>query len=109
MTQEQVNEVLSSYVEEFKGCLEYHANAYKLMGTITAESPMWFQYRGIEDLRLQFMNSQRSGIWFNLKLKDEDIDIVSYSRSNWIYDFFKEVKYAYLKDNHPTVYSEIKK
>jgi hypothetical protein len=108
MTKQQVDEVLSSYVEEFKECIEYHANTYKLMGMGLDESPMWFQYRGTEDLIMRFMNSQRSGIWFNIKLKDEDVDLVSYSDFNWIYEFFRNVKYDYLKENHPTVYSQIR-
>jgi len=55
-----------------------------------------------------FKNSQKSDIWFSIPIKDDDVDIASYSQSDWIYDFFKEVKYAYLKENHPTVYSQIK-
>jgi hypothetical protein len=108
MTKQQVNEVLSSYVEEFTKNIEYHANTYKLMGMGLDESPMWFQYRGTENLIMRFMNSQRSGIWFNIKLKDEDVDLVSYSDFNWVYDFFRNVKYDYLKENHPTVYSQIR-
>ena len=108
MTQQQVNEVLSSYVEEFKELLEYHSNVYKIMGSGLDESPMWFQYRGTEDLKMRFMNSQRSGIFFSINLKDEDVDLVSYSDYGWVYDFFRNVKYDYLKENHPTVYSQLR-
>lgn len=108
MTEETVRELLSSYVKEFEELIEYHANVYKLMGSSTSESPMWFQYRGREHMCFMFKNSQKSDIWFSIPIKDDHVDIVSYSQSDWIYDFFKEVKYAYLKENHPTVYSQIK-
>ena len=108
MTEETVREVLSSYVEEFEELIDYHANVYKLMGSSTSESPMWFQYRGRENMCFVFKNSQKSQIWFNIPIKGEDVDIASYSQSDWISDFFRDVKYSYLKENHPTVYSQIK-
>jgi hypothetical protein len=108
MTEETVKELLSSYVEEFKELIDYHATVYKLMGSSLSESPMWFQYTGRENMCFMFKNSQKSQIWFSIPIKDEDIDIATYSRSEWIYDFFREVKYTYLKENHPTIYSQIK-
>lgn len=108
MTQETVREVLEGYKDTFIEHLEYCATAYKLIGMGNHESPMWFQYTGTEDLKLMFKSSQTTQIWFALPLKDEDIDLVTYSRYDWIYDYFREVKYNYLRENHPTVYSELK-
>jgi len=107
MDKETVISVLEGYKKEFLEHLEYHCNAYKLVGSRLSESPMWFQYRGMENLHLKFVNSQISGIWFSLPLVDEDADITTYSNRDWIYDYFRDIKYAYIKENHLTIYSEI--
>lgn len=108
MTKETVEELLKEYVDKFEEAIDYHATVYKLIGSGTSESPMWFQYTGIDNLRLKFVNSQKSQMYFTIPLNDDDVDLVTYSNRDWVYEFFRNLKYSYLKENHPSVYSQIK-
>lgn len=108
MDKKTVKDLLEKYEEAFIEELENHATAYKLVGMGIHESPMWFQYIGIKNLSLTFKSSNNHRLEFSIPLDDLDCDLVTYSQSDWIYEHFRAVKYTYLKENHPTVYSEIK-
>jgi hypothetical protein len=80
---------------------------YMHIGSGTNESPMWMQLnpsRGGNTL--QFENSQKRGISFEVPLSDNDKRIISdcYNES---YDYFKHVKYVHIRDNYPTVWNEL--
>ena len=102
---------LEKYKDKFLEQLEYQCNVYKLIGNGTSESPMWFQYRSKsfndENSNLLFVNSQKSGIYFEIEIEEE------YSWIHWkpfgqMYDYFRDLKYEYIKENHPTIYNQIK-
>lgn len=108
MTREWIHKCLLDYKEEFIEALENHCLLYKTIGIGLHESPMWLQYRGTENLHFKFVSSQNSNIWFKIPIKDDDVDITTYSKYDWVYDFFRDMKYDHIKENHPTVYSEIR-
>ena len=100
--------MIEKYKDDFLDKLGKAAITYKLIGTSESESPMWFQYSGLKDGSLLFTSSQRHGIWFAVKLKDEDIEDVTFYRYNLIYEYFRNLKYEYLREFHPSVYNQIK-
>lgn len=108
MDQQTVNEILDGYKQEFIDALSTYTLTYKVMGMSSDESPMWLQYRGVRDFNFTFVNSQRSGLRFEIPLKEEDYDLLTYSRTEWVYDYFRKVKYDHLKTVYPQIYSEIK-
>jgi hypothetical protein len=100
--------MMEDYKDEFISHIEYFAITYKLIGTSLYESPMWFQFREVKDNAMMFVSSQRNGMWFSIKLKEEDAELLKRKSFDGIYEYFKGVKYDYLKEVHPTVYSQIK-
>lgn len=94
--------------EDFLRQLEYHTVLYKIIGMGTHESPMWFQLTNLigKTDHLTFQSSQRD-IRFIVPVSDEVIEYVRYNTSE-AYNYFRDLKYEYLKNNHPLVYSEIK-
>jgi hypothetical protein len=101
---------LKKYNDKFIENLEYNCNVYKLIGNGTTESPMWFQYRSKsfdeENGKLLFANSQKSSIQFEIELDTEDY-WMQFEAFNNLYNYFRDLKYAYIKENHPTIYQEL--
>ncbi len=100
------------YREPFLIMLEELCISYKAIGMGTFESPMWQQYQGIydtgdEEQRPKFRSSQ-SSLGFFLNYVDEEDKLVFRHNFSKIYDFFKSVKYAYIEENHPTIYKELR-
>lgn len=102
-------EILQSLKEPFLEALEAHTTMYKLIGFGTDESPMWFQFRGMteDNQNLIFHSSQRYEIRFELPCTKEQIEYIRYHYSD-TYDYFKSIKYEYLRTNHNTVFQELK-
>lgn len=107
MRHPELKGVLDKYAETFTESLEAFVTAYKIMGSGTHESPMWFQYREIEEGSLVFKSSQNSAIWFSIRIDEEDVDALEY-RYNDVYEYFRTLKYNYISSIHPTVYLELK-
>ena len=108
MTIQATHDLLEAYREPFIELLSYHCTLYSTIGSSVDESPMWFQYRGLNNLSLTFSNSQRSSIYFSIPLSGDDVDIYSYCRYDWIYDFFRDLKYSYIKSEYPSIYCELR-
>jgi hypothetical protein len=119
-------EVISYLTPLFIERLENITNMYKLIGVsgdfarkhgigrlsgAYDESPMWLQYKGANDENnaIRFECSL-SNVGFDIPLDSESIDTLVFSRGGHtaLYDYFKKVKYEYLRDNHPTVWDEQK-
>ena len=104
---------LEKYKDKFLENIEYQCNIYKLIGNGTTESPMWFQYRSKSfeednnNNKLLFVNSQKSGIYFEIEIEKED-SWIQYEAFTQLYDYFRDLKYEYIKENHPTIYKQIK-
>jgi len=106
-------EILQSLKEDFLTALGNHTIMYNAitnrhLGFRISESPMWFQYRGVTEdgEKLLFVSSQECEIRFEVPCTEEQRDYAQY-HSEETYDYFREIKYKYLKENHPTVYTEI--
>jgi hypothetical protein len=72
-----LQEILEKYKKAFLEKLEWHCNVYKVMGSGTFESPMWFQYRGdpgLSDPNLIEFASSQVGIQFLLPIEEEDMN-----------------------------------
>lgn len=82
---------------------------YMTIGSNTYESPMWMQLNPSRNTKsLQFENSQRRGIHFEIEVPEGCADVINqayeYSET---YDYFKYVKYVHIRDNYPTVWKEL--
>lgn len=93
----------SKMEKEFIENLDAQCCIYKLIGSSTNESPMWFQLSEIDrdKNKLIFRNSQRQSLWFSIDF-DGDEDIF-----NELYDKYKYIKYKYILENEPTIFDEI--
>lgn len=102
-------EILQDLKAIFINALETHTIMYKLIGFGIRESPMWFQYKGVSEdgEKLLFQSSRKCEIRFEVPCTEEQGEYAQY-HSEKTYDYFREIKYEYLKENHPTVYTEIK-
>jgi hypothetical protein len=102
---------LEKYKEKFLDNLEYNCTLYKLIGNGTTESPMWFQLRAnpneLDRETLFFANSQKSSISFYMPIEEDDQWIL-YEAFNDAYNYFRDLKYEYIKENHPTIYKQIR-
>lgn len=89
--------------KEFIEKLDRQCCVYKLIGSNTNESPMWFQLSEIDrdNNKLIFRSSQRQSLWFSIHF-DGDEDIF-----NELYDKYKYIKYKYILENEPTIFDEI--
>lgn len=99
---------LSNYNEEFLKGLNKHLFLYTSIGFSTAESPMWFQYRGWDRERnvLEFKSSQRS-LGFEIPLhKEDEGEYINFEKT---YEHFKKLKYSHIQEKFPTVYQELRK
>jgi len=121
MTRKEIIDHLTPiFIEE----LDNLTNVYKLIGVsgdfarkngigrgTYDESPMWLQYKGANDENnaIRFECSL-SNVGFDIPLDSESVDTLVFSKggNNALYDYFKKVKYEYLRDNHPTVWEEQK-
>jgi hypothetical protein len=106
-----VSQDLEKYKDRFHELIGGACLFYKIAGFGTSESPMWFQLRvdpnELDRVSLFFANSQRPSISFSIPLEEDD-QWVLYEAFNEVYNYFRELKYTYIKENHPTIYNEIK-
>ena len=104
-------ENFKKYKDKFLEKLEYQCIIYKLIGNGITESPMWFQYRSKcfeeDNNKLLFVNSQKSGIYFEIEIEKED-SWIQYEAFTQLYDYFRDLKYTYIQENHPTIYKQIR-
>jgi hypothetical protein len=99
---------LESLKDAFIEQLEKYCVLYKLIGFNKYESPMWFQYRGIKDNEVLFISSQKSQMQFSIPiLTDQYITPDQCLATNQAYDYFRNLKYEYIQNNHPTIFKEI--
>jgi hypothetical protein len=104
------NTILEKYKESFLDELETACNIYKLIGSGTHESPMWFQLYKLKTYEntLHFINSQNSKISFKVNIDKNDTESLEFDDFNVLYSYFRELKYAYIETNHPTIYTQLK-
>lgn len=83
---------------------------YKNIGISGIESPMWIQYRGLEEdkkgARLIFTNSQQEEITFSIEVADEDVVYFDNALYHEIFSYFREIKYDFIKEKYPSIYQE---
>jgi hypothetical protein len=111
-------ECLQRWKALFLAELDMNCIIYCTVGRTTDESPMWIQYRTIEDTKtndgnrfcFKFSNSQREAIFFHVPLEDEEFDLFAYKNmfASQLYDFFRDAKYDFIKTHYPTVFSDLK-
>lgn len=85
--------------------LEKATFVYKTIGRSTKESPMWLQLRDSKDGVILFKNSQ-CNLSMSISCTTEEMENIWYNPKE-AYDYFKYLKYTYLKNNHPTVWNEL--
>jgi hypothetical protein len=95
---------LEQYRDEYEINIKYQAEVYTKAGNSKLESPMWFIFANAFDGKLKFESSQLSRLVFFIPIKDE----YAYDHYEPIRDYFRDVKYAYLRKNYPTIFAEIK-
>ncbi len=105
-------EKLKKYKDKFLEKLEYQCILYKLIGNGTHESPMWLQMRNsYKKTTLLFENSQKDGLGFEIKLSRGDNfgrHVLLDEEFRITYNYFRDLKYTYIKENHPTIYKQIR-
>lgn len=97
-----LEEIKNRFLEE----LGKYATFYMVAGNGSSESPMWLQFVDIRGGYLKFQNSQKSGIVLRIPVS-EDVKEYVLLHPQETYDYFKYLKYVYLKENCPTIYEEI--
>ena len=106
-----VHSTLERYKDRFHELIGGACIFYKIIGNGTSESPMWYQLRAnpseTDRKSLYFANSQKLGLSFSIPL-DEDDQWILYDDFMLSYNYFRDWKYKYIKDNHPPIYSELK-
>jgi hypothetical protein len=79
----------------------------KIGSGTTDKSPMWMQMDSIwGDVELKFTNSQDKSVAFYIPATEEQQQFIKGYRDE-CYDYFKYVKYTYIRDNYPTVWDEL--
>jgi hypothetical protein len=99
---------LQNLKEVFINHLEKATLVYKTGGMSDRESPMWFQLNTLENYNddcLLFKSSQ-SDVWMCIPCTKEQKKFVDFHYQE-AYDYFKRLKYIYLRDNHPTLWYEL--
>jgi len=86
---------------------DHLCNVFKILGNGSSESPRWIQYRAdkSDENSLYFQSSRNSNIYFTLninQLSDEERQILM-MRFESVYEYFRSLKYRFLKENHPTI------
>lgn len=96
---------LSPLNQAFLDAIDYHAGLYVLIGMRRDESPMWFQFQGLDKERskLKFKSSQCL-LSFEIDYPKE------WPAPNFgeVYEHFRALKYKYLHDTWPKIYTEIR-
>ena len=106
MTIQATHDLLEAYREPFIDILSHRCALYIPNSSPIRESPMWIYYSGIYRLYFSFSIYRKRNSSFSIPLNEEDIDIYSYSKAEWISDFFRDVKYSYIKSEYPSIYYE---
>jgi hypothetical protein len=110
--------ILERYKTSFLTELMNHCIIYKTIGSSKNESPMWFQFNKILEFEildsdaknkyyLYFVSSQNSKIFFKIEI-DYNHSCLEFDDFDFIYAYFRKLKYNYIKENHFTIYSELK-
>lgn len=96
---------LESYKDDFLKHISKNCIVYVHKGNGTHESPMWFQFRGKDFLRktLTFKSSQTDRLWFSLPMKNDYYIHLSDS-----YDYFRTLKYEFIKKYYINIYKQLK-
>ena len=97
------NQKTNQMQKEFIDKLAHHCVVYKLMGSGSNESPMWYQLSEIDRDKnlLIFRSSQRQSLWFSIPFNWDGEPF------NELYDKYKYLKYKYIQENEPTIFEEI--
>jgi hypothetical protein len=97
---------LEGLKQPFLEMLEQATVMYKLIGMGDRESPMWYQLRldKSHENSLHFQSSLAE-VWMRIECTPEQYHFALVNYSN-AYDYFKRLKYIYLKEHHPTVWEE---
>lgn len=101
--------VMKEYDELFIEQLKRQLFAYVTIGNGGSENPMWLQFAGVSDDEefLKFESSQNRNIWFNIPVQQKHVIYFAGDYTKY-YEYFRELKYNYIAENFPTVYTQIK-
>jgi len=103
-----VKEMLESLRDDFLQQLENQCGIFKTIGT-KEESPRWFQYRIDRNEKgiLFIGHSQCNYMWIKLDItaftEDEQFILTEGAKHDEVYEYFKVLKYDYLRNNQPTI------
>jgi hypothetical protein len=103
-----IKTVLESLKDAFTQKLDENITLYKCIGSSIYESPIWLQldamYYGEDGIR--FRSSQNFNIAFILECDKLTIEWIKNYHEK-AYEYFKYLKYAHIRDNHPTVWQDV--
>ena len=97
---------LEGLKQPFLDMLEQATIMYKTIGMGERESPIWYQLRLDKSHENSLLfESSLSNVWMRIECTKLEFDYACkyYDKA---YDYFKRLKYSYLKENHPTVWNE---
>lgn len=101
--QEKTQAILEQYKQSFLGQLDHQCLLFKTIGSGVRESPKWIQLQEEDEVngKLIFRNSQVPEIGFELEMNaDHKGYYIDYME---LYDYFKQLKYDFIRENHPTI------
>lgn len=96
--------LVEKYKKEILAELSLQCGIYATVGMRKSESPMWLVFMGDVMDKIKFVSSQTNEIYFLLDASEDD----------FVYDFeaeyecFRSMKYAFIKENYPSIYYQIK-
>ncbi len=104
----ELQSILDSKKDMFLDKLETFTKQYIAIGHHSNNSPMWLQLQTTEymDKRIAFRSSQSSIGGFSIPCSEDELEYLSFSFSE-AYDYFKHLKYTFLKDNYPDVFNQL--
>lgn len=106
-----MEKLVKKYEDAFIDMLHDMCNTYKAIGCGTIESPMWLQYCGVHDTgdekgRPKFRSSQCNLGFFLNYIDEDDKQYFQYGKFGELYDLFRDLKYEFIREEHPTIYKE---
>ena len=103
----ELQSILDSKKDMFLDKLETFTKQYIAIGHHGNNSPMWLQLQTTEymDKRIAFRSSQSSIGGFSIPCTEYELEYLSFSFSE-AYDYFKHLKYTFLRDNYPDVFNQ---
>ena len=104
----ELQSILDSKKDMFLDKLEMFTKQYIAIGHHNNNSPMWLQLQSTTymDDRIAFRSSQSSIGGFSIPCTEDELEYISFSFSE-AYDYFKYLKYTFLKEHYPDVFNDL--